>query len=105
MIVISDGEVIKNQFDRGRPLELGFDKWTNSFYGNKEFLLNSVNYLLDDSGLINIRTKEIALPFLDPQKTAEKRGFWQIVNLLLPLALLAVFGILFRIYRRRKYIG
>lgn len=105
MIVISDGEVIKNQLDRGRPLELGFDKWTNSFYGNKEFLLNSVNYLLDDSGLINIRTKEIALPFLDPQKTAEKRGFWQIVNLLLPLALLAVFGILFRIYRRRKYIG
>ncbi len=103
MVVISDGDVIKNQLDRGRPLELGFDKWTNSFYGNKEFLLNTVNYLLDDSGLINIRTKQIAIPFLDPQKTAQKRTQWQVVNLLLPLGLLAVFGIFFQWYRRKKY--
>ncbi len=103
MIVISDGDVIKNQLDRGRPLELGFDKWTQSFYGNKEFLLNSVNYLLDDSGLINIRTKEIAVPFLDPQKTVSKRTQWQLVNMLLPLVLLAVFGIFFQYLRKRKY--
>ena len=103
MVVISDGDVIKNQLDRGRPLELGFDKWTNTYYGNKEFLLNTVNYLLEDSGLINIRTKKIAIPFLDPQKTAEKRGTWQFLNLLLPLLLLAIFGFLFSIYRKRKY--
>lgn len=103
MIVIGDGELIKNQLDRGRPLELGFDKWTNAYYGNKEFLLNSVNYLLDDSGLINIRSKEIAIPFLDPQKTAEKRGTWQLLNLLMPLVLLAVFGVLFQFLRKRKY--
>ena len=103
MVVVSDGDIIKNQLDRGRPLELGFDKWTNSFYGNKEFLLNTVNYLLDDSGLINIRTKQIAIPFLDPQKTAQKRTQWQVVNLLLPLGLLAIFGIFFQWYRRRKY--
>ncbi|MDC8004540.1 gliding motility-associated ABC transporter substrate-binding protein GldG [Aureisphaera galaxeae] len=103
MVVISDGDVIRNQLDRGRPLELGFDKWTNSFYGNKEFLLNTVNYLLDDSGLINIRTKQIAIPFLDPQKTAQKRTQWQLVNLLLPLGLLGIFGIFFQWYRRRKY--
>ncbi len=103
MIVISDGDVIKNQLDRGKPLELGFDKWTSAFYGNKEFLLNSVNYLLDDSGLINIRTKEIAVPFLDQQKTAEKRTQWQLLNLLLPLGLLAVFGIFFQYLRKRKY--
>ena len=103
MVVISDGDVIKNQLDRGRPLELGFDKWTNSFYGNKEFLLNTVNYLLDDSGLINIRSKEIAVPFLDPQRTSEKRGFWQLVNLALPLGLLGLFGILFQFIRKRKY--
>lgn len=104
MIVISDGDVIKNQMDRGRPVELGFDKWTNSYYGNKDFLLNSVNYLLDDTGLINIRSKEIAIPFLDPQRTAEKRGTWQVLNLLLPLGLLAVFGFLFQYYRKRKYV-
>ncbi|MGO3184472.1 MAG: gliding motility-associated ABC transporter substrate-binding protein GldG [Aequorivita sp.] len=103
MVIISDGDVIKNQMQGDRPLELGFDKMTNSFYGNKEFLLNTVNYLLDDSGLINIRTRQIAVPFLDPQKTAEQRTKWQVLNLLLPLVLLLIFGIVFNYYRRRKY--
>ena len=103
MVVISDGDVIKNQMQGNRPLELGFDKMTNSFYGNKEFLLNTVNYLLDDSGLINIRTRQIAVPFLDPQKTAVERSKWQTLNLLLPLGLLSIFGLFFNYYRRRKY--
>ena len=103
MVVISDGDVIKNQMQGNRPLELGFDKMTNSFYGNKEFLLNAVNYLLDDSGLINIRTRQIAVPFLDPQKTVEQRTKWQILNLLLPLGLLTLFGIAFNRYRKHKY--
>lgn len=103
MVVISDGDVIRNQFQGNRPLELGFDKWTNSFYGNKEFLLNTVNYLLDDSGLINIRTKEIVVPFLDAQKAVNERTKWQMINLLLPLALLGLFGLVFSFLRKRKY--
>ncbi|RFN60393.1 gliding motility-associated ABC transporter substrate-binding protein GldG [Marixanthomonas ophiurae] len=103
MVVVSDGDLIKNQLDGSRPLELGFDKFTQTFYGNKEFLLNTVNYLLDDSGLINIRSKDIAVPFLDPQKTAEQRTKWQLVNILLPLGLLAIFGILFQYFRKRRY--
>ncbi|MBT8255954.1 MAG: Gldg family protein, partial [Bacteroidia bacterium] len=103
MVVISDGDVIKNQLDRGRPLELGYDKWTNKFHGNKEFLLNTVNYLLDDSGLINIRSKEIAVAFLDLDKTSEKRGLWQFVNLVVPLVLLLLFGIVFSYLRKRKF--
>lgn len=103
MIVISDGNLIKNQLDKGRPLELGFDRMTNSVYGNKEFLLNAVNYLLDDSGLINIRTKKIAIPFLDSRLAALERNKWQALNLLLPLLLLAVFGISFKAYRNRKH--
>ena len=103
MVVISDGDIIVNQLDRNRPLELGFDKMANAFYGNKEFLLNTVNYLLDDSGLINIRTKEIAVPFLDAQKAVAERTQWQAINLLLPLALLTVFGFGFSLYRKRKY--
>ncbi|MBT0607908.1 gliding motility-associated ABC transporter substrate-binding protein GldG [Aequorivita echinoideorum] len=103
MVVISDGDIIKNQLQGNRPLELGFDKMTNSFYGNKEFLLNTVNYLLDDTGLINIRTRQIAVPFLDRQKTVEQRTQWQAVNLLLPLVLLALFGLAFNFIRKRKY--
>lgn len=103
MVVISDGDIIKNQFQGNRPLELGFDKMTQSLYGNKEFLLNTVNYLLDDDGLINIRTKEIAVPFLDTQKTIKERAKWQLINLLLPLALLGFFGLIFNYYRKRKY--
>ena len=103
MVVISDGDVIKNQMQGNRPLELGFDKMTNQFYGNKEFLLNTVNYLLDDSGLINIRTRQIAVPFLDTQKTVEQRTKWQVLNILLPLGLLAIFGMGFSFYRKCKY--
>jgi len=103
MVVISDESIIKNQFQGNRPIELGYDKWTNSFYGNKEFLLNTVNYLLDDSGLINIRTKEISIPFLDLQKTTEKRTQWQLLNILLPLVLLIIFGFIFNYIRKRKY--
>lgn len=103
MVVISDGDVIRNQLQGNRPLELGFDKMTNSFYGNKEFLLNTVNYLLDDSGLINIRTRKIAIPFLDTLLAAEERSKWQALNLLMPLGVLAIFGISFNFYRKRKY--
>ena len=103
MVVISDGDVIKNQMQGNRPLELGFDKMTNSFYGNKEFLLNTVNYLLDDSGLINIRTRQIAVPFLDTRQATSERTKWQSLNLLLPLGLLTVFGFAFNFYRKRKY--
>jgi ABC-2 type transport system permease protein len=103
MVVISDGSIIKNQFQGNRPLELGFDKWTNTLYGNKEFLLNTVNYLLDDTGLINIRSKEISVAFLDPVKVAKNRFFWQWVNLLLPLSLICLFGLVFNYLRKRKY--
>ena len=104
LLVISDESIIKNQMDGERPLELGFDKWTNSYYGNKEFLLNSVNYMLDDNGLIALRSKTIAIPFLDSQLSIEQRRMWQYINLLVPLAALGVFGILIGFLRKRKYI-
>ena len=103
MVVISDGDLIKNELQNRRPMELGFDPSTGNLYGNKEFLLNTVNYLLDDSGLINIRSKEIAIAFLDSQKIIEGTKRWQTLNILLPLALLALMGLGYRWYRRRKY--
>ncbi|MEK6153535.1 gliding motility-associated ABC transporter substrate-binding protein GldG [Flavobacteriaceae bacterium 3-367] len=103
MLVVADGDVIKNQIRNGRPLELGYDKWTNNFYGNKEFLVNSMNYLLDDTGLINIRTKKVAIPLLDEKKIAAQKTKWQLINIGLPVALTLVFGFLFNYFRRRKY--
>ncbi|WP_375324260.1 gliding motility-associated ABC transporter substrate-binding protein GldG [Flagellimonas sp. GZD32] len=103
MIVISDGDIIKNQLRNGRPLELGYDKWTNSFYGNKEFLVNSTNYLLDNTGLINIRNKKVSIPLLDVKKIAAQKTKWQLVNIGLPLMLTILFGVFFGFYRKRKF--
>jgi gliding-associated putative ABC transporter substrate-binding component GldG len=104
MIVISDGDIIKNQLDKNyQPLELGYDKWTNKLYGNKEFLMNCVNYLLDDNGLINIRSKVVNLPILDKEKVYDNYTSAQMVSVGLPLLILAIFGLLFTFLRKRKY--
>ena len=104
LVLISDGDLIANELDsRGQPLELAFDYYTRTSYGNKEFLLNTVNYLLDDNGLINIRSKEIALPFLDTQKTSKDLKTWQVLTIGLPLIVLLFFGIVYRALRKRKY--
>jgi ABC-2 type transport system permease protein len=103
MIVIADGDVIKNDVTRGEPQELGFDKWTGQLYGNKEFLLNAVNYLLDDDGLINIRSKEITVAFLDQEKITKQKTTWQLINIALPLVLLGLFGFGFNYFRKKKY--
>ncbi len=104
MIVISDGDVIRNQLDKNyQPLELGYDKWTNKLYANKEFMLNCVNYLLDENGLINIRTKVVNLPLLDKQKVYDNYSTAQMLTIGLPLLLLSVFGIVFTFLRRRKF--
>ncbi|AUC81751.1 gliding motility-associated ABC transporter substrate-binding protein GldG [Lacinutrix sp. Bg11-31] len=103
MIIVADGDVIKNDLDKGRPTALGFDKWTKETYGNKEFLLNAVNYLLDDDGLINIRSKEVKVAFLDQAKIAKEKTKWQTINIVLPLLLLGLFGFVFNFLRKRKY--
>lgn len=104
MIVISDGDMIRNQLDKNyQPLELGYDKWTNKLYGNKEFLMNCVNYLLDDTGLINIRSKEVNLPLLDKEKVYSRYTRTQAITIGLPIVILGVFGIGFTYLRKRKY--
>lgn len=104
MIVVSDADVVKNQLDKNRqPLELGYDKWTSALYGNKDFMMNCVNYLLDDNGLVNIRSKEVNLPLLDKNKVEEKYTQSQIITVGLPIVILAIFGVVFTYLRKRKY--
>ena len=103
MIFIADGDLIANQLRNNRPLELGYDKWTNNFYGNKEFLLNSVNYLLDDTGLINIRNKSVAIPMLDAEKIASQKTRWQFISIGVPLVFVLLLSMLFSWWRKRQY--
>lgn len=103
MIVIADGDVIANEIYQGQPLQLGVDKWTNIRYGNADFLMNAINYMLDDTGLLQLRSKTIQLQFLDKQKAYDERAFWQTINVTIPLALLAIFGITYTFIRKRKY--
>lgn len=103
MIIIADGDVIKNDVLKNIPQELGFDRWTGRSFGNKEFLQNAFNYLLNDDGLINIRSKEVVIPFLDTQKVEDQKAKWQFINIALPLIFLGVFGILFNYFRKKRY--
>lgn len=103
MIIISDGDIIANQIHKGEPMPLGQDKWTNSLYGNKAFLLNAVNYLLDDNGLISVRNKSVEIKLLDKEKTYKERNFWKAFNVIIPLVLLMIISTIFHLYRKKIY--
>jgi gliding-associated putative ABC transporter substrate-binding component GldG len=104
MIVISDGDVIKNQLDKNLlPVELGYDQRSGNLYDNKDFLMNCVNYLLDDTGLINIRSKDLDLPLLDKEKVYENYTYIQFLTIGLPIVVLTLFGFVFTFLRKRKY--
>ena len=103
MVIISDGDVSKNQILKGEPFDLNRDKWTNQQFGNKDFLINSIDYLLDDSGLIQLRNKTLTIKTLDKQKAFKERTFWQLLNVVLPLLILLSFGFVFNYWRKKKY--
>jgi ABC-2 type transport system permease protein len=105
MIVVSSGQVIKNHvnYRNGNFFPLGYDRFTGEIYGNKNFILNAVNYLCDDSGLIGARSKEFKLRLLDVEKLKADRTFWQLFNTALPVAFVILAGLIFNYIRKRKY--
>ncbi len=104
MIVVSDGDLARNQLDKNRmPVELGYDQRSGNLYDNKDFVMNCINYLLDDTGLINIRSKDLDLPLLDKEKVYENYTQTQFITIGLPILVLLVFGLLFTYIRKRKY--
>jgi ABC-2 type transport system permease protein len=105
MIVVADGDVIRNQRKQstGEIFPLGYDRYTNQQFGNKRFLLNCMDYLCDDSGIIEVRAKEIKLRLLDKGKLKSERLKWQIVNMVVPIVLILIFGLTNKIIRKRKY--
>ena len=105
IIVIGDGDIIRNEYNpqSGRPVPLGFDVYSRITYANEDFMMNAIAYLLDDSGLILSRNKEIVLRPLRKQKIAAERMKWQLINMVLPITLILIFGLLWHFFRTRKY--
>jgi gliding-associated putative ABC transporter substrate-binding component GldG len=104
MIVISDGDVIVNEIDQnGRPLPLGFYRINRETFANKDFLLNCIEYLLDDAGLIAARNRDIRMRMLDKAKVNDQERVWQFIAVGLPVPLLLITGIAFSRRRRRRW--
>lgn len=107
-LIIADGDLARNKYNmtqRGpQILPLGLYDLTGKVkFENKAFLLNAVNYLLDEDALISVRQRTIELRLLDEEKITDDRQFWQLANVGLPLVVVIVFGLTMRMLRRRMY--
>ena len=105
MIVVADGDIIRNQIDirTRKPLPLGFDQYTQNTYANKEFIENAISYLVDGEGLIDIRSRELKVRLLDMTKINQERTKWQVINTLIPIMLIISLGFVMAFIRKKKY--
>lgn len=104
MIVVADGDIAMNQFSPSMgPLPMGMNVFTRYTYANKDFFTNCVEYLVNPSDILQTRAKEVTLRLLDAKKVAAEKMQWQAVNILLPIALIILFGVVYQQVRKRKY--
>ncbi len=105
MIVIADGDIARNgvMLRSGNPYPLGYDRFSRITFSNKKFLMNCVDYLLDQNGLIEIRGKELNVRLLDQTRIKDERAYWKWLNMLLPLLMILIFGGVNWWIRRWKY--
>jgi ABC-2 type transport system permease protein len=105
MIVVADGDIAKNEYQRatGMIYPVGYDMYTKQQFANKTFLLNCMNYLLDDEGLLQLRSREVKLRLLDKKKTSTQVTKWKLTNVGLPLLIIICFGLIQYYIRKKKY--
>lgn len=105
ILVCSDGDLIRNEVDsiKNEPLPLGFDRFRQTTFSNADFLMNAIDYMIDEQGVIQAKNKEISLRPLDKIKLKEQRRFWQILNLLFPVFLVLLFAFGNFLLRRQRY--
>ncbi len=105
MIVVGDGDIIKNEYDaRNRqPLPLGYYKFTKKTFDNQQFIINCVEWLLDDSNIMTARSKDIKLRMLDVDRVKSEKLYWQLINVIVPLIFLILFGIIFNFVRKKRF--
>ncbi len=106
-IVVADGDVIRNDTTSAETdstrLPLGYDRYTGQLYGNKQFIENSILYLTDEDGWMQLRSRSLKMRLLNKQITNEQRLNWQIINTAIPLVIFIIFGITYQILRKKKY--
>jgi ABC-type uncharacterized transport system involved in gliding motility auxiliary subunit len=106
MIVVSDGDVFINDFSQNRgPMECGYYKVTDQLFANKTFILNCLEYLTDDYGLLEARNKSLQLRLLDGVRVKNEKIQWQLLNIALPIALILMFASAYFFFRKKKYEG
>ena len=108
MIIVSDGDIVLNQVYKGQLLPMGMNAYTIGTqyeyqFANRQFVENCLEYLINNKGLSEAKSKDYKLRLLDPKKTEEQRTFWEILNLVLPVLLIIIFGLIYQWWRKRKY--
>lgn len=104
MIVVADGDIAMNQFSQlSGPLAMGENLFTHYTYANKEFYNNSLEYLLNPSGILETRAKNFTLRLLDPVKTRDQKTFWQLINIAVPILLVLLSAVAYQVIRKRQY--
>jgi len=107
MIVIADGDIIRNEVQRSGTSSgfypLNKDRYTGELLGNRDFLVNCINYLVDDNGLMEIRSREVKMRLLDKSRVKAGKVMWQIVNVAGPVLIVILAGVAYSFFRRRKF--
>lgn len=107
MLVVADGDIARNLYNpaTGQTFPLGYNRFERYRFANKDFLLNAVEYLRDDSGIIEARGREVRLRLLDTTRAQAEETLWQLINIGVPLLFLVVFGLAYHWWRKRRYAG
>jgi len=104
MIVISDADIAANVVTQNEgPLAMGTNQFTKMQYANKDFIVNCIEYLTNASGILSARSKTYVLRLLDPERVEGEKTKWQIINTVLPVALIVIFAFIYQAMRNRKY--
>lgn len=103
-VIVAAGSTIRNEWQQGQPLPLGYDRYTQTQFGNRDFMVNALLYLTDDTGWMSLRQKQITLRLLNDQRAREKRVTAQVISIVVPLAVLGIIGMIVILVRRKQYI-
>ena len=103
-IVVAAGSAIRNEWQQNQPLPLGYDRYTKTQFGNRDFMLNAVLYLTDNEGWLQLRQKEITLRLLNDKRAQTARIQAQVMSMVIPLAILGLLGGVIVLMKKRKYV-